>query len=222
MVREDRAEILEQGGVPEELIDRAYRDLATIHRWLGDTRFVVRAIRRNPLPVHQVLDIGSGTGLVTAEIERTLGVRVVGVDISPYPAISAPVTIVQADARKDPLPCADVAFSLNVAHHLSAHDLIDVIRNVGRYCRRFIIVDLVRHRLPLALYRLFVAPFVCAIDAEDGQRSIRRSYSPDELREITSLALAGSGGAFEQSVSPFYIRQAIDITYSGAMRSTID
>jgi SAM-dependent methyltransferase len=219
MVREDCTEILEQGGVAEELIDRAYWDLARIHRWLGDTRFVVRAIRRNPVAVRQVLDIGCGTGLVTAEIGRMLGVRVIGVDINPYPAISADIKIVRADARQDALPWADVAFSMNVAHHLSAHDLINVIRNVGRFCRRFIIVDLVRHRLPLALYRFFVAPFVCAIDAEDGQRSIKRSYTPAELRELASLALAGTGARFEQLVNRFYIRQAIDITYSAVTRS---
>jgi hypothetical protein len=37
--------------------------------------------------------------------------------------------------------------------------LLDLIRNVGRSCRRFILLDLVvRHPLPLALFRL--VPFV--------------------------------------------------------------
>jgi len=31
---------------------------------------------------------------------------------------------------------------------LSEADYVELIRNVGRYCRRFVILDLVRHRLP--------------------------------------------------------------------------
>jgi hypothetical protein len=85
---------------------------------------------------------------------------------------------------------------------------------VGRFCRRFIVLDLVRHPLPLALFRLFIAPFVCPIDAEDGQRSIRRSFTPVELDSITTCALAGTGSTFQLSVAPFHARQVIDISYA--------
>ena len=50
MVRKNVTEILDQDGVPEELVERAYRDIARIHHWLGDTRYIVDAIRRDPLP----------------------------------------------------------------------------------------------------------------------------------------------------------------------------
>jgi hypothetical protein len=85
---------------------------------------------------------------------------------------------------------------------------------VGRFCRRFILLDLVRHPLPLALFRLFIAPFVCPIDAEDGQRSIRRSFTPTELDGIATAALAGTCGTFRLSVAPFRARQVIDISYA--------
>jgi hypothetical protein len=84
---------------------------------------------------------------------------------------------------------------------------------VGRYCRRFILLDLVRHPLPLALFRLFIAPLVCPIDAEDGQRSIRRSFTSFELRRITASALTGTAGSFRLSVAPLHARQVIDIAY---------
>jgi hypothetical protein len=100
-----------------------------------------------------------------------------------------------------------------LSHHLTAIDLIRLIRNAGRYCRRFILLDLVRHPLPLTLFRLFVAPLVCEIDAEDGRRSIRRSYTPSELRSITTAALAGSTATFRASVAPLFIRQVVDISY---------
>ncbi len=216
MVREDQTEILEQKAVPDHLVERAYRDIATIHHWLGDTRLMVRAIRQDSLPVRRVLDVGCATGLVLEEVGRRLGIKVVGADINPHPSVAAPVPIVQADARRDPLPFADVAFSMHLGHHLRECELMDLIRNVGRFCRRFILLDLVRHPLPLVLFRSLLAPLLCPIDAEDGERSIRRSYTPVELRKITASALAGTAASFRLSVAPFYIRQVLDISYEKA------
>jgi 2-polyprenyl-3-methyl-5-hydroxy-6-metoxy-1,4-benzoquinol methylase len=214
MVRKNVSEILDQDSVPEELVERAYRDLARIHHWLGDTRFIVNAIRQDPLPVHRILDVGCATGLVLEEMGRRLGVEVVGAEINPHPSIAAPIRIVKANAVHDELPSADVAICMHLGHHLSEGDLVGLIRNVGRFCRRFILMDLVRHPVPLALFRLFIAPFVCQINAEDGLRSIRRSYTSVELRRIGSSALADAAGAFSLSVAPFYVRQVMDISYA--------
>jgi SAM-dependent methyltransferase len=214
MVRTRETEILDREDVPLELVERAYRDIAKIHGWLGDTRLMVRTIRRDPLPVRRILDIGCATGLVLHEVGRRLGVETVGADLRPRPSIAAPVAILQADASRDPLPFADVAFCMHLGHHLHEHDLVRMIRNVGRFCRRFVLLDLVRHPLPLTLFRIFVAPFVCAIDAEDGQRSIRRAYTPDELRDLTAMALTGTGGSFRMSVSRLHFRQVLDISYA--------
>jgi SAM-dependent methyltransferase len=213
MLRKNDTEILDDPNVPDELVERAYRDMAAIHHLLGDVRFLVRAIRCDPEPVGRILDVGCGTGLVLERVGRALGVDVVGVDIRPRHSVCAPIPILRADACVEPLPVADVAFCMYLSHHLSALDLIRLIRNAGRYCRRFILLDLVRHPLPLALFRMFVAPLVCKIDAEDGRRSIRRSYTPSELRTITTVALAGSRATFRASVAPLFIRQVIDISY---------
>lgn len=200
--------------VSDELVGRAYRDLAAIHYWLGDERFMVSAIRRDPLPVRRILDVGCATGIVLQRVGRKLGVDAVGADIQPRPAVAEPVPIIRADACRDALPEADVAFCMHLGHHLSADNLIRLIRNVGRYCRRFILLDLVRHPLPLALFRMFLAPLICEIDAEDGQQSIRRSYTPAEMREVATAALAGSGSTFRLSVAPLYVRQVVDISYA--------
>src|SRR5205823_11392219 len=132
-----------------------------------------------------------GTGLVAEEVHRRLEIKVTGVDIRTYSTINACVPIIEADATRDTLPVADVAYSMHFGHHLSESDLRALIRNVGRFCRRFILLDLVRHPLPLALFRVFVAPLLSPISAEDGCRSVRRSYTPVEFRNVAPSALEG-------------------------------
>lgn len=206
-------EILERDDVPDQLVERAHRDLTRIHRFLGDTAAVERAVRSDPLPVRRILDVGCGRGGVLRRLRHRLGVEVVGVDLRPAPVAQQEFPIIRADVTRDELPSADLAFSMYLGHHLCESDLTALIRNVGRYCRRFFLLDLVRHPLPLALFRIFVAPMISRIAAADGQVSIRRSYTPAELSSITEKALTGLGAAFEHSVSPIYIRQTVDIRY---------
>jgi SAM-dependent methyltransferase len=219
MHREYKHEVLDAPDVPDAQASRAYRDLARIHHWLGDTRFIVGAIRRNPWPVRRILDVGCATGLVSEDVGRKLGVEAFGVDLNPRRSGGASIHMIQADATRDPLPCADVAFSMHMGHHLTEADVMGLIRNVGRFCRRFILLDLVRHAMPLALFRVFVAPLVSRITAQDGVTSIRRSYTPAELRRIAATALSGSGATFRHSVTAFYIRQVIDVSYASGRGS---
>jgi SAM-dependent methyltransferase len=216
MRQSSETEILDAANVPEHLADRAYRDLTRIHLVLGDTRAIVAAIRRDPLPVRRVLDIGCAHGGVLRHIQRRLAVDVVGVDRNPSATANTPFLILRADAIQDHLPAADVAFSMLVAHHLAPGEVAALIRNVGRSCRRFILLDLVRHRLPLALFRVFVAPLVSPIVRTDGCASIRRAYTSAELSQIAREALRGTGADVRHSVAPFYVRQILDITWSGS------
>jgi hypothetical protein len=144
-------------------------------------------------------------------VRRRLGVDVLGVDRRPQ--ASAPVPILQADAIHDRLPEADVAFCLCLAHHLSEAQLAAMIHNVSRSCRRFILMDLVRHPLPLVLFRLFVAPFVSAVTVADGELSIQRSYTPAEMRSVVAGALAGTAASVLHTLSPIRARQIVDIRF---------
>ena len=47
----------------------------------------------------------------------------------------------------------------------------------------------------------------------DGIQSIRRAYTPDELRALVVRAISGTGSTFTQWVSPIYGKQTIEITY---------
>ena len=214
MERAFHPEILESPGVPEQSVDRAYRDLTRLHRLIGDTHAVIRAIRRDPLPVRRVLDIGCARGGVSLQVQRALRVEVIGVDVALPPEATRPaLPMIRADAVRDALPKADVAYCMHVAHHFSDDELIAMIRNVGRSCRRLVLIDLIRHRVPLILFRLFLAPFVCRITASDGQLSVRKAYTTGEFRDLVARAVAGSDATFRHSVTPFWIRQLVDISW---------
>jgi hypothetical protein len=146
---------------------------------------------------------------VLLDLRDRLGVEVAGVDL--HPPQDAPVPIVQADAIRDRLPAADVAICLCLGHHLSEEELAALIRNVGRSCRRLILVDLVRHPLPLVLFRVCVAPFFSEVAARDGALSIRRAFTVPELARIARAA----GAPFRHSVAPFHTSQTLDISYRG-------
>jgi SAM-dependent methyltransferase len=214
--RSFETEILDCDGAPEGDVAHLHRNITRIHRLLGDTASVISAVRRDPLPVRRVLDVGCGHGEALREVRRRLAVEVIGVDLRTPARRDAAVEIVRADAVVDQLPKADVAFSMYLGHHLSERELVKLIRNVGRSCRRFILLDLVRHRLPLALFRYCVAPFFSRNVSVDGQISIRRSYTPAELASIASAAVAGTGARFRHSVAPLYARQVLDIEYAAA------
>jgi SAM-dependent methyltransferase len=186
--RSTEREILDASAVPEHIRQACYGDLARLHRWIGNTSLIISQLKRDPLPVRKVLDIGCGHGALLNEIRRQLGVEVVGVDLLP-PACQGTVPIVCCDATRDMLPTADVAGSAMMAHQLTADELSSLIRNAARSCRRFLILDLVRHWAPIALFRTFVAPFINPTTQADGIRSIERAFAPIELAQIVHDAL---------------------------------
>jgi hypothetical protein len=159
-----------------------------------------------------VLDIGCGHGALLHQIRRQLGAEVIGFDLCPAPA-NVPVTIITGNAVTSSLPQAEVAIAVCVAHHLSEADLIRLIRNVSHSCRRFILLDTVRHWLPLVLFRIFVYPLIGSLNAQDGVTSLRRSYTTREMRNVVSKALEVSSGKVTYSVAPFCIRQVVDISW---------
>lgn len=206
-------EILDGLTVAEDVRERCYDDLARMHRWLGNHRAILECLRCDARPVRTVLDIGCGHGALLQEMQTKLGVHAIGIDLNP-PGWRPSVTILRADAVRDRLPAADVAVAVAMVHHLSAEDLAALIQNVGRACRRFVILDLVRRRIPLMLFRGFVAPFVNSINVQDGVRSLKRAFTAEEMRRIVTDALDGSGGRFRHVVAPFYTRQIVDISYA--------
>ncbi len=210
--RIEHEELLDTLPLSREAVARAYGDLERTHRWLGNTAEVLRRIETDPLPVKRVLDLGCGQGALLAEIRRRLEVDVTGIDFREPPEQS-PVPIMAANAVSDTLPRADIAVCVCMAHHLSPYEARGMIHNVSRSCRRFIILDVVRHWLPLTLFTLFIAPLLSPVNDLDGKTSIRRAFTTSEFARIAEDGARETGGRARISVAPFYVRQVADISW---------
>jgi SAM-dependent methyltransferase len=213
MQRSFEEEILDGGGLPPETVERAYRALSLTHRVLGNYAAILRALRRDGQAVRRVLDIGCGHGGLMESVRRQMGAEVLGVDLRPPEGGAGEFPILKLDAVREALPRADVAVSVCLVHHLRDEEFVEMIGNVGRACRRFVILDLVRHRVPLALFSAFAPLCLPRVNVLDGRQSIRRAHTPEEFRALIARAVAGTGGSFRHSVAPLWIRQMADIRY---------
>jgi SAM-dependent methyltransferase len=207
-------EIMDDPHVPEPVRERFHHQLGFIHRLLGMHQAVLKALRSDAHPVRRVLDIGCGYGALLAEIRRALRVDVVGAELCAPHQKDLGIPIIEADATIDRLPQADVAVCVWVLHHLSEEGIVALVRNARRSVRRCIVMDVVRHWLPMAMFTAFLSPVLMREVAADGRQSIRRAYTAVELRAIIERAVAGSGAQVVQSVTRFRSRQTIDIVWA--------
>ena len=206
-------EILDGGGLLPEVLERAHRRLSQTHSLLGNHAAILRALRCDGKATRRVLDIGCGHGGLLKKVRRQMGADMLGVDLRPPEGGVREFPILQLDAVREALPRADVAVSVCLVHHLHDEEFVEMIRNVGRACRRFVILDLVRHRVPLALFTAFAPLCFPRVNVLDGRQSIRRACTPEEFRGLIAQAVAGTGWNFRHTVAPFWIRQMANIRY---------
>lgn len=207
-------EIMDSFAGPPEVARKFYRDLALIHRLMGNGDQIIRRLAEDR-SFASVMDIGCGDGSLLLAIRDKLGIRdVTGVDLKPPDCMVPGIRIVQADATQDPLPPCDAAVCMMMLHHLSDAEVVALIRNVGRSAKRFICLDLVRHPLPLALYTIFLCPMLSRVGASDGRQSIRRAFTGPELRDLAERAVSSTSALIEHWVSSVYARQVLDIRWS--------
>jgi ubiquinone/menaquinone biosynthesis C-methylase UbiE len=177
-------------GVADEEARRSLADLRFVNRWLGGRRALLRAVRPYLSPGSRLLDVGCGSADLPAFLARATGepLRLVGVDLKLlHLREAAPgVARVMADVRA--LPFRERSFDVVTAslflHHFDAPELPEVLRGLFALCRRALVVnDLRRARVPYVFSRIvFPWVFKSPVSINDGLISIRRGFTPQELR----------------------------------------
>ncbi|WP_255469928.1 class I SAM-dependent methyltransferase [Pseudarthrobacter sp. NamE2] len=192
-------------------LNNTYRQFAVINRTLsGWRRLYVRELR--PLLAEgpaSLLDIGSGGGDVAVMLARWalrdgFTLYITGIDPDPRAASFAqkrpPVHGVQFRAAHsadlvDEGRSYDVVISNHVLHHLAEDEVQQLLEHSEALAgRKALHNDLRRSPAAFALFSVAALPFRDSFIRTDGLTSIRRSYTPEELR-----AIAPAGWSVERS-----------------------
>jgi 2-polyprenyl-3-methyl-5-hydroxy-6-metoxy-1,4-benzoquinol methylase len=212
------------GDCDERVLFATYRRFAVVNRivsgWRGLYRRQIRPVLRAAAAdgrTPRLVDLGFGGG----DIPRALGrwsradglpVCVVAADIDPraaryarevdrggvvqYRTVSS--TELAAEGRR-----FDVVLSNHLLHHLDQQALSRILADSGRLARSLVLhADIARSRAAYGLYAVgSVALAAGSYVREDGLLSIRRSYTPAELRDVA--AQLGEPGWQVAAYAPF-------------------
>lgn len=183
-------------GVPAAEAERSLADLRFVNRWLGNRGSLLDAVRPH-LPVPgRLLDVGCGSGDVTAFLAARVGgpLLAVGLDVKALHLRGAPGVVrpVVADVRRLPFPerAFDVVTASLFLHHFDDAELPALLGGLARLARHALVVsDLRRALVPWAFGRLaFPLLFRSRVSVDDGLVSIRRGFREDELRRAFAAA----------------------------------
>ena len=199
-------ELLDDPGADPAAVRRSLRNVARANRWFGGeaaVRFGLRRVLRDaphgrPLTL---LDLGTGAGDLprrAADWARRRGhvLRPLGLELSrPAAALAQAggVPCAVACAGSPPLreKSVDLVLLSQVAHHLTHESAVRLFRTCDSLARVGVVVaDLRRARLATLAFRVGASALrFDPITIVDGITSIRRGFTPPELRGL--LARAG-------------------------------
>jgi len=199
-------ELLDQPGLAPEQVDRALIDLERVNWWLLGTLPVRRALLQRLCggrPRQLLLDVGTGTGQVSAKIARAVRRRggqmiVVGVDRKLEHLLVGrrrgnPQHRVVAAAEA--LPFGNRSFDWSVSTLFLHHFLAEESRRILLEMRRVVsvgaaVVDLRRSRLTGLLLRLlFPLLRVGPVARHDGYVSAEQAWTIREVEELVDERL---------------------------------
>lgn len=207
LLRHRNSELVEQMDAPDcdpVRLRNTYRDFIHINRTLSGWQKLfdryIAPLCENPDQTYTLLDIGFGGGDIPLLLHRAAARRKIRMNIraiDPDPRAmdyvaqlnQVPDTITFEDASHTTLlergEQFDFVVSNHVLHHLPPQDVQQLCSDADRLaCKRVVFSDLQRSDwawliFAIGTYGRFRNSFI----REDGLRSIRRSYTPKELRE---------------------------------------
>ena len=163
-------EHLDKGDYSPEEYEGCIIELQRVNRWLGDARALRNSLLKDiscrGLSSFSVVDVGAGSGellrvLAQWATESNREARLTGVELNSRSASAIleasaeydKINAIRADALQ--LPFADDEFDYAICslftHHFKDHQVVDILRELGRVARlRVFVIDL--HRHPVAYY----------------------------------------------------------------------
>jgi hypothetical protein len=208
--RIEQPEWLDLGyGSPPE-VAASLADIDRINRYLGGRRALTLHLYPRLKRLAQraeaitLIDLGTGSADIPIALagwarRHQIRLHILAVDIArrhldvarAQVAALPEVTLVQADAGRLPLlpGRADFVISSLFLHHFSPSLLVRLLSHAGAAAGCVIMSDLVRGRLPLIAFKLVQPIFArSSVTQHDGALSIRRAYTPGELRQLAAQA----------------------------------
>jgi ubiquinone/menaquinone biosynthesis C-methylase UbiE len=224
MQRIDAPEILDSDACSPSELQAAFRTLGRINRWFGGVSTTQKMVERVAKAIGakdlSLLEVACGTGELPQIVRRNLArdeiaLRVTLLDRaqshlhaeSGAGGDGGKVFRVASDALV--LPFVENAFdivSCNLfAHHLNLNELRQFVREGLRVCRHALLInDLVRHPMHLALVYASYPIMGSHIAWLDGVTSVRRAYTPREMRGMLEADLT-DGGTTQVEISRHYL-----------------
>jgi ubiquinone/menaquinone biosynthesis C-methylase UbiE len=197
MQRVNSQEILDSEACPRGEVETSLRDLCRINRWFGGvstTRSLIeRAASVSGKKHLSVLEVAAGLGEVPRAAGEQLKSKGITLDITDLDRVG---THLQRDHRALvadalALPFGDGSFDVVSCslfiHHLQPEEVAQFAREALRVSRTaFLINDLIRHPLHLALVYAGFPLMRSYVSRVDGVASVRRAYTTKEMRDILS------------------------------------
>ena len=195
-------ELLDSDGWTQQEIKDSLRDIQMINRHFGGVRTMAALLSKVAEQTQRRslswLDLGGAGGDLASATAKSLAKQ--GMTVEPV-VLDCAVThlggsypVVCANALNLPFRdnSFDVVGSCLFLHHLEPEQIIQSVNEGLRVARYAVLInDMQRHPLLLALSYAGAAIFHSHISRHDGPASVRRAYTPEEIKNMLRQSSAG-------------------------------
>jgi hypothetical protein len=181
-------EILDSLNPADPRAIRSRRDLRLIDLYLGNSRWIVRQLKRQTPAPARIIEIGAGEGDLCRKVQTSLpSSAVTGLDLIQRPAnLPSDIQWIGGDFFQTlPNIDADACVGSLILHHFSDEALRDLGARLQSF-RSLTFCEPLRSRLPLFLSKLSAA-FMSEVTRHDMPASIRAGFRPGELPALLGL-----------------------------------
>jgi hypothetical protein len=182
------AEILDHLDPADPGAVRSRRDLRHLDLFLGNSRWILRSLRRFCDCPDRLVELGAGEGLLCRRVHASRGWRsITGLDLIARPRnLPESIAWVSGDfIHTLPSLEAEVCYGSLILHHLDAAALRLLGAELGRFSR-LLFSEPYRGMFPLCMAAL-ASPFVGKVTWHDMPASIRAGFRKRELAGLLGL-----------------------------------